>query len=55
MLVAVLAMLVSRSGVFLSVVVLPHVVEMRRLKVMMRGGLMVSSRLKVMFARRMFC
>ena len=49
--VAVFAVLVRCGSVFLRVVVLAHIVKMRRLKVMMSGRLMVSSSLKMMPAR----
>jgi hypothetical protein len=53
MFVTVPAVLMSRSCVFLCVVVLTDTVKMRRLKVVMRRSLMVSSRLEMMLTRRM--
>jgi hypothetical protein len=47
-----LAMFMSCGCVLLGVFVLAHVVEMGRLKVMMRGGLVVSGRQMVRFTRR---
>ena len=48
-------MLMSGGRVLLGVFVFTDIVKMRRLKVMMRGGLMVSGRLVVMLTRRMLC
>ncbi len=48
-----LAMFVSRGCVLLCVFVLADIVKMGRLKVMMRGGLMVSGGLMVRLTRRM--
>ncbi len=47
------AMFVSRSCVLLRLFVLTEVVTMSRLEVMMRRGLVVSRRQKVMLTRRM--
>ena len=47
-----LAMFMSRGCVLLGVFVLAEIVEMGRLKVMMRGGLVVSGRQMVRFTRR---
>jgi hypothetical protein len=55
MLLRVLAMFMSRGRVFLGVFVLADIVVMGRLKVMVRGGLMVSGRLVVMLTRRVLC
>jgi hypothetical protein len=52
-LVTGLAMFVSRSCVLLGVFVLAEIVMMRRLMVMMCGGVVVSGRLMVMLASRM--
>ena len=52
-LVSEFAMLVSRGCMLLGVFVLTDIVMMRRLVVMMRGGVMVSGRLVVMLTRRM--
>lgn len=51
--VGALAMFVSRGCVLLCVFVLADIVKMGRLKVMMRGGLMVSGGLMVRLTRRM--
>lgn len=51
--VAGLAMFESRGCVLLGVFVLAKIVMMRRLMVMMRGGVVVSGRLMVMLASRM--
>ena len=48
-----LAMFVSRGCVLLGVFVLAEIVMMRRLMVMMCGGVVVSGRLMVMLASRM--
>jgi hypothetical protein len=48
-----LAMFVSCSCVLLGVFVLAEIVMMRRLMVMMCGGVVVSGRLMVMLASRM--
>jgi hypothetical protein len=48
-----LAMFESRSCVLLRLFVLAEIVMMGRLMVMMRGGVVVSGRLVVMFTRRM--
>jgi hypothetical protein len=53
--VAMPAVLMSRGGVFLGVVVLTDIVKMCRLKVMMSRRLMVSRRLQVMLTRRVLC
>ena len=53
LLVSELAMFESRGCMLLGFVVLADIVMMGRLMVMMRGGVMVSGRLVVMFARRM--
>ena len=53
MFVGELAMLMSRSRVFLGLFVLVDIVKMGRLIVMMRGGVVMSGGLKVMLARRM--
>jgi hypothetical protein len=47
-----LAMFLSRGCVLLGVFVLAEIVEMGRLKVMMRGGGVVSGCQMVMFTRR---
>jgi hypothetical protein len=47
------AMFVSRGCVLLGLFVLTEIVMMCRLMMMMCGGVMVSSRLMVMLARRM--
>ncbi len=54
MLVGKLAMFVSRSRVFLCLFVFAELVVMGRLKVMMRGGMVVSGGFEVMLTRRMF-
>ncbi len=48
------AMLMSRGRVFPCLFVLVEIVKMGRLMVMMRGGVVVSGRLKMMLARRKF-
>ena len=48
--VPVLAMLVSRLGVLLRVLVLADIVEMGRLMMMMGRRMMMSGRLKMMLA-----
>ena len=48
-----LAMFVSRGCVLLGVFVLAEIVMMRRLMVMMCGGVVVSGRLMVMLTSRM--
>jgi hypothetical protein len=53
MFVGELAMLVSRSCVLLRLFVLAEIVKMSRLEMMMRSGLVVSRRQKVMLTRRM--
>ena len=54
MLVGELAMFVSRSGVFLCLFVFAELVVMGRLKVMMRGGMVVSGGIEVMLTPWMF-
>jgi hypothetical protein len=54
MLVGELAMFVSRSGVFLCLFVFAELVVMGRLKVMMRGGMVVSGSIEVMLTPWMF-
>jgi hypothetical protein len=54
MLVGKLAMFVSRSGVFLCLFVFAELVVMGRLKVMMRGGMVVSGGIEVMLTPWMF-
>ena len=53
MFVGELAMFVSRSRVLLRRFVLAEIVKMSRLEMMMRSGLVVSRRQKVMLTRRM--
>jgi hypothetical protein len=53
--VAMSAVLMGRSCVFLSFLVLTDIVKMCRSKVMMRRCVVVSSCLKVMLARRVLC
>lgn len=53
--VAVPAVLMSRSCMFLGTVVVADIMMMRCLEVMMRRGLMVNSRLKVVLTSWMFC
>jgi hypothetical protein len=53
MFVGELAMLMSRGRVFLGLFVLVKIVKMGRLMVMMRGGVVVGSGLKVMLTWRM--
>ena len=53
MVVGELAMFVSRSCVLLRRFVLAEIVKMSRLEMMMRSGLVVSRRQKVMLTRRM--
>jgi hypothetical protein len=54
MLVGKLAMFESRGRVLLCLFVLAELVMMGRLKMMMRGGFVVSSGFEVMLTRRMF-
>jgi hypothetical protein len=54
MLVGKLAMFVSRSRVFLCLFVFAELVVMGRLKVMMRGGMVVSGGIEVMLTPWMF-
>lgn len=54
MLVGKLAMFVSRSRVFLCLFVFAELVMMGRLKVMMRGGMVVCGGFEVMLTRWMF-
>lgn len=51
--VAMPAVLVSRSRMFLGTVVVADIMMMRRLEVMMCRGLMVNSRLKMVLTRWM--
>jgi len=53
MFVGELAMFVSPSCVLLRLFVLAEIVKMSRLEMMMRSGLVVSRRQKVMLTRRM--
>jgi hypothetical protein len=53
-LVRLLAVLMGRVGVLLSLLVLADVVMMRRLVMVVRGGMMVRGGLVMMLARRMF-
>jgi len=53
MFVGELAMFVSRGCVLLRLFVLAEIVKMSRLEMMMRSGLVVSRRQKVMLTRRM--
>lgn len=53
MFVGELAVLMSRGRVFLGLFVLVKIVKMGRLMVMMRGGVVVGSGLKVMLTCRM--
>jgi hypothetical protein len=53
MFVGELAMFVSRNCVLLRLFVLAEIVKMSRLEMMMRSGLVVSRRQKVMLTRRM--
>ena len=52
-LVGMLAVLFSCSGMVLGVIVLAAIVMMRRLMMMMRGCVMMSGGVVVMLARRM--
>ena len=52
-LVALFALFLSRGRVLFRLFVLAHIVMMRCLMVMMRGGVVVSGSLMVMLARRM--
>ena len=53
MFVGEFAMFMSCSCVLLRLFVLPEVVKMSRLEMMMRSGVVVSRRRKVMLTRRM--
>jgi hypothetical protein len=53
--VALPAVLMSRSRMFLGTVVVADIMMMRCLEVMMRRCLMVNSRLKVVLTSWMFC
>jgi hypothetical protein len=53
--VAVATVLMSRSCMFLGTVMVADIMMMRCLEVMMRRGLVVNSRLKVVLTSWMFC
>jgi hypothetical protein len=55
MFVSKLAMFDSRSSMLLSFFMLAERMVMLGLKMMMRGGVMVSGRQEMMLARRMLC